>query len=69
MIGSYAQFAQFMGYKTKSYVNTLKKQGRLVFAGDKIDFEKCRQDKGFSSQKIQKIAIFKRIPQFIIFYI
>ncbi len=42
MIGSYAQFAQFMGYKTKSYVNTLKKQGRLVFAGDKIDFEKSR---------------------------
>lgn len=42
MVGSYAQFAQFMGYKTKSYVNTLKKQGRLVFAGDKIDFEKSR---------------------------
>lgn len=42
MIGSYAQFAQFMGYKTKSYVNTLKKQGRLVFAGDKIDFEKSK---------------------------
>lgn len=42
MFGSYAQFAQFMGYKTKSYVNTLKKQGRLVFAGDKIDFEKSR---------------------------
>lgn len=42
MIGSYAQFAQYMGFKSKSYVNTLKKQGRLVFAGDKIDFEKSR---------------------------
>lgn len=42
MIGSYWQFAQFMGYKTKSYVNTLKKQGRLVFVGDKIDFEKSK---------------------------
>lgn len=42
MVGSYAQFAQYMGFKSKSYVNTLKKQGRLVFVGDKIDFEKSK---------------------------
>lgn len=41
MIGSYRQFAQYMGF-TKSYVGTLKQKGRLVFVGDKIDFEKSK---------------------------
>ena len=41
MTGSYAQFAQFMGF-SKQYVGKLKKQGRLVFVGDKIDFAKSK---------------------------
>lgn len=41
MMGSYAQFAQFMGF-SKQYVGKLKKQGRLVFVGDKIDFAKSK---------------------------
>lgn len=42
MIGSYSEFCKYMGIKSKSYVNKLKKQGRLVFDGDKIDFEKSK---------------------------
>lgn len=69
MTGSYAQFAQFMGF-SKQYVGKLKKQGRLVFVGDKIDFEKSKAkimqtadisrknfiDKGGSQQPAQETA-------------
>lgn len=41
MIGSYAQFAQYMGF-SKQYVGKLKQKNRLIFAGDKIDFEKSK---------------------------
>ena len=41
MVGSYAQFAQFMGF-SKQYVGKLKKQGRLVIVNGKIDFEKSK---------------------------
>ncbi len=42
MLGSYSQFCEYMGYKSKSYVNKLKKEGRLVFVGGQIDFEKSK---------------------------
>lgn len=41
MLGSYSQFAQYMGF-SKAYVGKLKKKNRLVFVGDKIDFEKSK---------------------------
>ena len=43
MIGSYRQFARYMGFKSDSYVATLKKKGRLVLVGNKIDFEKSKK--------------------------
>ncbi len=59
MLGSYAQFAQYMGFKSKSYVNTLKKQGRLVFVGNKIDFEKSKQ-KIAGSEDISRQNVFDK---------
>lgn len=41
MIGNSTQFAQYMGV-SRQYVGKLKQKGRLVFVGDKIDFEQSK---------------------------
>lgn len=62
MIGSYSAFCDYMGYKSKSYVAKLKQQNRLVFVGDKIDFEKSKA-KILATNDIARLNITDRAPR------